>query len=193
MLGVGLVTPLLVMLGSLHLPSGIEEAAMRQHRFFEYTLHPFSLFLQAVVIFPLWEETFYRGMILQLLRRYVPTWFAVLITTLFFGATHLGQGWTTALNATLLGGIFAWLTMRTNSVIPSMLCHAAFNFTWFFLLGPAFGITDMIVNYTSGQAIHPPSLLTGYFPAWWMIISLGLVIAGRILITRDVPKAPAVI
>ena len=104
------------------------------------------------MIFPLLEEFFYRGVILQILRRYTPLWFAVLFSAAFFGITHLGQGIATALNALLLGCLFAWLLVASGSLYPSILCHSAFNFSWLFLIAPGFGVTEKMLQHPAGYS-----------------------------------------
>jgi membrane protease YdiL (CAAX protease family) len=190
LLGVGLVGPLVLSIASLHLPQSAATVAASQRQFLYYVLHPGILFLRAVVIYPVLEEIFYRGLILQLLRRYCPLWFAILVSTAFFAVTHLGGGYGTAINAFLLGSFFAWLTVRTRSLFPSIICHAAFNFSWRFLIGPAFGITEKMLNPPLPfGAVYP---LHEIFPLWWIAVSLGLVIAGLVMFTKAAPRTSAV-
>jgi len=113
---------------------------------------PWGLALPALVIYPLLEEGFYRGLILQMLRRYLPLWVAVLVPTLLFGVTHLGFSLRNAVFALVVGCHFAWLAIRSRSLYPDILCHSAVNLSVLFLLGPvlaAHGIT------TPGAMLRP--------------------------------------
>jgi len=99
-------------------------------------LAPSVIVLKALIILPLIEEFFYRGLLLQTLRRRLPLWFAVLVPTILFAATHLGSGLRNALFALVAGGYFAWLALRSRSLYPSILCHVAANLSGLFVLGP---------------------------------------------------------
>jgi membrane protease YdiL (CAAX protease family) len=75
---------------------------------------------------PFVEELMYRGAGMTLLARFgVPV--AVVVTALAFGLAH---GLVLALPALVFFGLVtAVLRLRTRSVLPSMLVHAAFNAT----------------------------------------------------------------
>jgi len=92
------------------------------------------LALKSLLIYPVLEECVYRGIILQLLRRYLPLWAALVPPTLLFGLTHLGRSPANAVFATLAGLAFAWLLIRSGSLVPGILCHTAVNLFVVFLL-----------------------------------------------------------
>ena len=183
LLGLGLVCPLTLLVSSLPLPNIAGGEIARQARFLDYVLHPGTLFLKAVILMPLLEEIFYRGLVMQLLRRYLRTWSAVMISTVFFGVTHLGQGAGTAVNAFALGLVFSALAIRTGSLLTSILCHSAFNLTWLFLAGPAFGITEGVLNPSavSSSSASP-------YPLWWIGVSVSLVLAAPVMLTKFSPQ-----
>ena len=115
-------------------------------------LPSWMLVLQAVVLYPLLEECIYRGLILQLLRRYLPLWFAITVPTLFFGVTHLGFSAHNAVFAAVVGLYFAWLAIRSGSLLPSILCHAAINLFVVFVIRAVFsGSAD-----ATPEALHQP-------------------------------------
>ena len=178
--GVGLVAPLVVFLACLPLPHSPDADADQKQRLLEHAAHPGALFFKAVIFFPLVEEIFYRGIILQTLRRYFSGGFAVSFSAAFFGVTHLGQGIATALNAFLLGCFFAWLVMRSRSLYPAVLCHAAFNFSWLFVLVPAFGLNEKVQQHPTGS-LSPLEI----FPMWWVLISVGVVSAGLFTLAKE--------
>ena len=83
-------------------------------------------FVAVAIVAPVVEELMYRGAGLSLLERF-GTPAAVIATAIAFGLAH---GLFLALPALVLFGLVtAWVRLRTNSVYPSMLVHAAFNAT----------------------------------------------------------------
>ena len=78
------------------------------------------LFVQTVIIAPVFEETIYRGIILNgMLKKYSPKK-AIIVSSLIFGLIHLNlpQG----LNAFVLGLIIATVYYYTRSLYICMLC-----------------------------------------------------------------------
>ncbi len=189
LLGVGLVTPLAVAIGLLHLPESVRATASVQARWLGYVNEPGALFLKAVIVMPLLEELFYRGLLLQLLRRYCPVWFAIGFSATFFGVTHLGTSLATAVNAGVLGGVFSWLVIRTGSLFPSLLCHAAINFAWLFLITPGFGLIERVLTGDPTRTPAPGPLAV--FPAWWLATSLALALAAVLIVRRSEPRPAA--
>jgi membrane protease YdiL (CAAX protease family) len=73
---------------------------------------------------PLVEELTYRGLGYSLLARY-GRWTAIVVVGLCFALDHgLVQAFP---ELALFGCALAWLRMRTGSVYPGMVLHAAFN------------------------------------------------------------------
>lgn len=184
LLGFGLVCPLSIGLGFLELAHDPKLAGFAQQRWIGYALYPGALFLKAVVIVPLLEEVFYRGIVLQFLRRFCPLWLAVFVSAAFFGVTHLGNSATNAAFAFVVGGVLAWLLIRTRSLFATIVCHASINFAWLFLLAPAFGIMEKALTFD--PKLPPPAInpLTDIFPAWWIVVSLGLVITAVVMMAK---------
>jgi membrane protease YdiL (CAAX protease family) len=84
----------------------------------------------AVVASPIFEEAVFRGFLQPLLSRTFGTIAGILITAALFGGLHWPEYsgvWQDALAITLLGAIFGWVRVRTNSLIPSTIMHACFN------------------------------------------------------------------
>lgn len=83
-------------------------------------------FVTVALIAPVVEELMYRGAGMSLLARFgAPV--AVAATALGFG---LGHGLVLALPALVFFGLVtAWLRLRTESVVPCVLVHCAFNAT----------------------------------------------------------------
>lgn len=79
----------------------------------------------AICIFvPFVEELTYRGLGYSLLERY-GRWPAIVVVGLLFGLAH---GLVVSLPViAAFGCVLAWIRSRTNSVIPGMFLHGAFN------------------------------------------------------------------
>ena len=92
------------------------------------------LFVQIVIIAPVFEEIIYRGIILNgMLKKYSPKK-AIIVSSLIFGLIHrnLPQG----LNAFVLGLIIATVYYYTRSLYICMIMHAANNFLVNFIFVP---------------------------------------------------------
>lgn len=113
--------------------------------------------LKSLLIYPVIEECVYRGIMLQMLRRYLPLWAALLPPTLLFGVTHLGYSPQNAVFAGLCGLHFAWLSIRSGSLLTSILCHSAVNLFAVFLLPLALGRSAAAAD--PRFLFHPPALV----------------------------------
>jgi membrane protease YdiL (CAAX protease family) len=88
------------------------------------------LVVTALVFAPVVEEIFFRGLLLRSLQRRLSAPYAVAISALAFGLTHLVGGWGSgavlpALVALgMISGIFA---VRTGNLSRSILLHVGFN------------------------------------------------------------------
>ncbi len=87
--------------------------------------------LCVAVMVPLVEELIFRGIAMTRLEPEVGRGWAIAITAVLFGITHGAS--LAILYATVLGGLFALLFSRYQSLIPSLITHIFFNLTSFFL------------------------------------------------------------
>lgn len=85
----------------------------------------FFMALLLVVGAPVVEEIFYRGMLLNSLKRYLPVWPAIVLDGLLFGAVHFDL--VTLPGLAIFGIVVAWLYHRSDRLGPNILAHAAFN------------------------------------------------------------------
>lgn len=141
---------------------------------------PWLIALHGLVIAPLWEEFVYRGLILQMLRRYCPLWVAVLVPTFIFAGIHFTFSYQNAVQAALVGLFFAWLAIRSRSLLTNVLCHAGVN------LGALFVWRPMVIaqGWTAkADLLHPLSLalIAGSL--------IGLIVATRALRTEFKSRA----
>jgi membrane protease YdiL (CAAX protease family) len=87
---------------------------------------PLVLTLLILAVSPgICEELFFRGAVLQSLRRDLPSWKIVLWQGLLFGLVH-SSVFRFAPTA-ILGAFLAAVTLRARSLWPAMVLHAAYN------------------------------------------------------------------
>ena len=83
--------------------------------------------LVAVVLAPLAEEVFFRGMVQSMLRRYTGRpWPAIVITSLFFAMMHLGTRQAVP-SLFVLGVVLGYNYERSGRLYSPILIHALFN------------------------------------------------------------------
>lgn len=95
---------------------------------------PFFI-LMAVVLAPLAEELFFRGMLFPAFARRLGVAAGIVISALLFAVLHVGTGATADLapNAILaalifpLGLLLAWIYHRRGTLLAPILVHAVFN------------------------------------------------------------------
>ncbi len=97
-------------------------------------------FVTLVGLAPVVEEVLFRGYLYGKLRRFVPVWCAVLVSSLLFGAFH-GQ-FNVGLDAFALGLILCSLREITGSIWAGILLHMIKNSLAFYalFLAPVLGI-----------------------------------------------------
>jgi len=137
------------------------------------------LFLPVVVVAPVAEELFFRGLVLRgYARRYGLTK-AVWGSAVLFAVFHLNP-WQAVL-ALPLGLAFAWLVLRTGSLLPAILGHAMVNFSRNFLLVPLGGALGYPAEQVETMEHLPLSMLG---------VGAAAVIAGSLLLWRQVSRLP---
>lgn len=75
------------------------------------------------------EEVIWRGIMLSALEECVSTSYAVAVTSIGFGLLHLAIGFPILLSLliALAGVIYAVITLKTNSIYPSIVFHFVIN------------------------------------------------------------------
>jgi len=138
-----------------------------------------TLFLPVIVVGPIAEELFFRGLVLRgFLGRYRVAK-AVGASAILFALYHLNI-WT-VIAVLPLGFGFAWLLLRTNSLVPSILSHMTVNFTTNYLVAPlalALGGDPEVAN----EVVHYP------FPM--LAIGAATAVIGGIVLWRQLPQPP---
>lgn len=85
-----------------------------------------GIILIAVVAAPLIEEILFRGIVFQSIKKVIPLWMAVAISSVLFGAYHMNI--VQAVYATFMGVVAAIIYEKKNNLIYPILVHVANNF-----------------------------------------------------------------
>ena len=89
-----------------------------------YEPNPYT-FISAVIIAPIAEEIFFRGILLEgFFKNYKPA-MAIILSALLFGVIHMNR-WQ-AVSATLSGLLIGWAYWKTDSLIPGIVLHFVNN------------------------------------------------------------------
>ena len=81
--------------------------------------------LYVAVFVPIIEELLFRGFVLDLALESYGSWPSIFISAVIFGIVHLNP--IGVLNAFLLGLIYGYVRIRTNSLFPSIFLHSMWN------------------------------------------------------------------
>ncbi len=101
-------------------------------------------FITLVIMAPIAEETLFRGYLYGKVKKYVPTWLAILITSVTFGLVH-GQ-WNVGLDVFALSIVLCVLREISGSIWPSIWLHMLKNGLAFYILF----ISPMILHTLGG-------------------------------------------
>jgi len=85
----------------------------------------FLFLFQAVLLFPVIEELFFRGFLLTFLKNYTSTWLAIVLSGGVFAFAHLNLG--AVLPLWFLGVVLGLVYEHTGSLLVPMGVHAWFN------------------------------------------------------------------
>ncbi len=81
--------------------------------------------ISVVVLAPIAEEIFFRGLLFSGLRRWMRAWPAVLASSAIFAVTHIIPLVMAPIFA--LGILLAWVVERRRSIVPAIAAHMTFN------------------------------------------------------------------
>ncbi len=82
-------------------------------------------FISLVVVAPIAEEILFRGYLFGKLKKYLPVWISILLTSLLFAAVH-GQ-WNVGLDVFALSIVLCVLRLMTGSLWSSIFLHMLKN------------------------------------------------------------------
>lgn len=136
------------------------------------------LFFHKVVLAPLFEEFWFRGMVLQSLRPY-GNGFAIFVSSLLFGLTHanLQQFFYTA----AIGMILGYVAVQTGSVITSTVMHAMFNAVGA-IASLFMASSDVVTYYYELQmGFDPPKPIGVILLTVWSVAVLLFAVVGGVM------------
>jgi membrane protease YdiL (CAAX protease family) len=135
----------------------------RMNNFADYIVSVVMIaFLPAV-----FEETFFRGGVQNLLSRWFKTPIvAIIITSVIFSAVH--GSYLGFLSRFALSFILGWMYYRTGNIWLNIVGHFTNNFL---------GVTSLYITSLSGTKADPSKLTDQNFPLWVGLISLATVCA----------------
>lgn len=128
-----IASSLLVYVGSQIIP-GFDMTQLQEtgfthiSQYYEYVL----AFATLIVVAPIAEEVLFRGFLYGKLRRRMPVWVAMLITSALFGLIH-GQ-WNVGLDVFALSIVLCSLREVTGSIWAGILLHMLKNSIAFFII-----------------------------------------------------------
>ena len=90
----------------------------------------FTTLIAPIVIAPLIEEPFFRGLLQGSLDRVLRPWGSLIVTAVVFTLVHtIADGWSWMLIVTLLAFalLSGYVTQQTKRIAPAIIGHAVFN------------------------------------------------------------------
>lgn len=87
---------------------------------------PMTVFVGSVILAPLFEELFFRGLLFNHLKSIINPWFAAFVSALLFALIH--WSWPEFISVFFAGILYAWLTHQSKSVITPLIAHTLHNF-----------------------------------------------------------------
>ncbi len=132
------------------------------------------LLFQLVVIAPIFEEFWYRGVVMERLKPY-GNGFAIFVTAVLFGLTHgnLQQ----VFYATTLGICLGYIAITTKSIVVTTIMHAMFNSIsgLLLLLMSVPQIQDYMLALERGEAPKAEGMVIVYFIYMFVVVMLLVV------------------
>ncbi|MDE7122309.1 MAG: CPBP family intramembrane metalloprotease, partial [Oscillospiraceae bacterium] len=128
-------------------------------------------FIYSVIVAPITEELLVRGFVMKNLSR-VSQHFGIIMSAFFFGVWH--ENIAQFILAFCAGCFFGYITIKHNSLIPSMIAHMAVN-----LCAEIFSICEV---YHWDMAENLMNML------YTILILAGLILLIRMLITERFPS-----
>lgn len=125
LLGLSFAFVVSIVLDLLPIPESIWEEYTEYSAGITDETYPLIGFLATVVVAPIAEEIFFRGLVFTRLKRGMPTAVAVLLSSAVFGAMHGAAIWMAY--AFVLGILMTLLFDKFGSLLVSIAFHAAFN------------------------------------------------------------------
>ncbi len=148
------------------------------------------LFVQLAVLAPLFEEYWFRGMVMQSIRPY-GNGFAIFVSALLFGLTH--ANFQQFFYAFLIGVFLGYIAISTKSLVTTTVLHAIFNSISGIML--LFSADKSVAAYLKGELTEDTPAVIGYklfLCAVMILLVVGIVMAVFKLIKIKRYKVPKV-
>lgn len=136
-------------------------------------------FISFVIIAPVTEELFFRGWMFRGFLKNYTTRKSIVVTATVFALFHLNP-WQAVL-AFPLGIVYAWLVLKTGSLVPSILSHAVVNCT---------GRVAVLILERLGYSEDTLVEMT-HFPLPMLVGSAVLLMLGGYWVYREVARQTA--
>ncbi len=125
----GLVLATLIQLTQLFLPV---PKSLPIDTLFKTPLVAYVISIFSVLVAPLLEEIYFRGLMFPSLREVLNEWTAIVITAAAFTFVHasqLGYAWAALLPMFVVGLLLTWMRAQLKSVAASWTMHVTYNAT----------------------------------------------------------------
>lgn len=148
--------------------------------------HPALLFISLVIIAPITEEIFFRGILLRGMLKNHSHKVALIASSVMFGLMHINP--IMILPATVIGIFLGWIFILTRSLWCCFFCHAINNLVVF--ISVVFNLELKGYADFSGAAQE-----VAFQPLWLDVLGIVLLIVGvyftkKIAKTYSVPTQP---
>ncbi len=117
--------------------------------------------LSTIIVSPICEELLFRGVFLNRLKLLVPTSFAIVITSILFGALH---SYGSVISACIFGVCMCIIYLKTENILTCILAHFINNL-----------LAELIVHVDSGNLIFTNDIFMVLFSIL-AIVSLYLIV-----------------
>lgn len=117
--------------------------------------------ISSVIAAPIAEEMFFRGVVLKQTSR-VSARFGIIFSAVMFGLMH-GNPYQFVM-ATVIGLYFGYITVKTDSLIPSIVCHIAIN--GMMSVSDVIGLLGEEIGNVTFFAVYAVEILLGFLGIW---------------------------
>ncbi len=117
--------------------------------------------ISSVIAAPIAEEMFFRGVVLKQTSR-VSARFGIIFSAVMFGLMH-GNPYQFVM-ATVIGLYFGYITVKTDSLIPSIVCHIAIN--GMMSVSDVIGLLGEEIGNVTFFAVYAVEILLGILGIW---------------------------
>lgn len=141
-------------------------------------------FISICVLAPLWEELFFRGI---LLRRFMMKWkvsTSMIVSSIVFGLMHFGGS--SMIHAAIFGFFMAYAYLKTKNIFVPIILHGVSNFLSFILLFLPTSTDETILMPDDNEIMQ-----TLIFSSMVFVILIGIfifIIVSNWYKVREIPK-----